>query len=86
METPEPLLTFGFGGSLPSGRPRKKPSRPVSAEGVKLVSIDISFLQSVACLNHFIDLTGSADPGSTMEFLPRLSGTNPSIDFPGEKT
>lgn len=52
METPEPLLTFGFGGSLPSGRPRKKPSRPVSAEGVKLVSIDIDFLQSVACLNH----------------------------------
>ena len=49
METPEPLLTFEFGGSLPSGRPKKKPSRPVSVEGVKLVSIDIYFLQSVAC-------------------------------------
>ena len=42
-------------------------------------------LRQVLCFIHFIDLTGSADPGSTMEFLPRLSGTNPSIDFPGEK-
>jgi len=42
-------------------------------------------LRQVLCFTHFIDLTGSADPGETMEFLPRLSGTNPSIDFPGEK-